>query len=115
MKIAPIAVACCVIFFCTLPLNVLADRYPLILGNVQEGEAKAALCLGCHGLKGEGKAMPDGQPAVPLLAGQIPAYFVKSMYDYKTDKRADPLMNAIAKGLTDVDIANLAAYYASLK
>jgi cytochrome c553 len=31
------------------------------------------------------------------------------------DKRLDPVMNAITKGLTDVDIANLAAYYASLK
>ena len=66
MKIAPIAVACCIIFFCTLPLNVLADEIPLILGNAQDGEAKAALCLGCHGLKGEGKAFRFSQARSPL-------------------------------------------------
>jgi cytochrome c553 len=86
-----------------------------IMGMAEDGKAKAALCSGCHGLNGEGKTMPDGEPAIPLIAGQIPGYFVKSMYDYKTDKRVDPVMNAITKGLTDVDVANLAAYYAVLK
>lgn len=59
--------------------------------------------------------MPDGQPSFPRLAGQVPGYFIKAIYDYKKDLRNDAMMSAIAKGLTDIDIANLAAYYTSLK
>lgn len=58
--------------------------------------------------------MPAGQPSSPRLAGQVAAYFIKAMNDYKNDLRLDPMMNAIAKGLTEPDIANLAAYYSSL-
>ena len=114
MKIAPVIVALPLILSFLVPLQGLAADNP-VLGNVEDGKVKSALCSGCHGLNGEGKVMPDGQPAIPLLAGQIPGYFIKSVNDYKTDRRVDPVMNAIAKGLTDVDIANLAAYYAGLK
>jgi cytochrome c553 len=114
MKVARVIVAFPIILSCLVTLNVWAADN-LVLGNAEEGKVKSALCSGCHGLNGEGKVMPDGQPAIPLLAGQIQGYFVKSVNDYKTDKRVDPVMNAISKGLTDVDIANLAAYYASLK
>lgn len=113
MRLRRTTVAFPIILSCLVSLTVAAaDK--LVLGNAEEGKVKSALCSGCHGLNGEGKVMPDGQPAIPLLAGQIPGYFVKSVYDYKTDKRVDPVMNAISKGLTDVDIANLAAYYAGL-
>ncbi|MEN8177487.1 MAG: cytochrome c [Pseudomonadota bacterium] len=110
-----ILVAFSIVFFNSASWVLLADEKPIILGNAEDGKNKAALCSGCHGLNGEGKVMPDGQPAIPLLAGQIPGYFVKSMYEYKADKRIDPLMNAITKGLTDVDIANLAAFYVTLR
>ena len=115
MKNKRITTVCCVILFCSLSSNFLAAEELLVLGNAQEGSTKAALCTGCHGENGEGKVMPDGQPAIPLIAGQIPGYFVKSMYEYQTDKRIDPVMNAISKGLTNVDIANLAAHYVKLK
>ncbi len=114
MKMARFIVAFPLVLSCLVKLQVMAADN-LALGNAEEGKVKSALCAGCHGPNGEGKVMPDGQPAIPLLAGQIPGYFVKSVNDYKTDKRVDPIMNAISKGLTDVDIANLAAYYASLK
>lgn len=102
------------ILCCMLSLKVLAADKPVVMGNVEEGKIKSALCAGCHGLQGEGKVMPEGQPDAPVLAGQIPGYFLKAMQDYKTDKRVDPLMNAISKGLTDADVANLAAFYASI-
>jgi cytochrome c553 len=86
-----------------------------IAGDAAAGALKAPLCMGCHGVNGEGKAAANGQPAFPALAGQIEGYFIKSMNDYKNDVRVDPLMSAISKGLTDDDIANLAAYYAGLK
>jgi cytochrome c553 len=99
--------------FCAVSItNISAGEPPS--GNVHAGKQKAVLCLGCHGVNGEGREAMDQQPEYPRLAGQIPAYFAKSLYDYKHDKREDPLMNALSKGLTDADIANLAAYYATL-
>jgi len=114
MKVTRVVVAFPIILACLVSMHGVADQNPL-LGSAEEGKVKAVLCSGCHGLNGEGKIMPDGEPAIPLLAGQIPGYLVKAMYDYKTDKRVDPVMNAISKGLTDADIANLAAYYSGLK
>ncbi len=86
-----------------------------VAGDAELGKAKAVLCLGCHGPTGQGMAMPPGQASYPKLAGQIPAYFVKAMNDYRADARVDPLMGPISKGLSDADVANLAAYYATLK
>jgi cytochrome c553 len=83
--------------------------------DAEAGKAKAPLCAGCHGINGEGKPAANGQPDFPALAGQLEGYLVKSMTDYKTDARVDPFMGAIMKGMSDADIANLAAYYASMK
>ncbi|MGD8589069.1 MAG: cytochrome c [Chromatiales bacterium] len=114
MKVSRLIIAFPIVLSCLVSMQMVAAEANG-LGNAAEGKVKAVLCSGCHGLNGEGKVMPDGEPAIPLIAGQIPGYFVKVMYDYKTDKRVDPVMNAISKGLTDVDIANLAAYYSGLK
>ena len=82
---------------------------------IESGKVRSAVCIGCHGLEGEGKDALNGQPAFPRLAGQVKDYLVKSVNDYKSDKRNDPMMSAIAKGLSDTDISNLAAFYSSLK
>lgn len=78
-------------------------------GDAQAGKAKAAACAGCHGAKGEGKA-PN-----PALAGKAEDQFVQALKDYKSGKRANPVMKTFATPLSDPDMANLAAYYASLK
>ena len=78
-------------------------------GDAQAGKAKAASCAGCHGANGEG-----GGPN-PALAGMKEAQFVSAMKDYKSGKRANPVMKNFAAPLSDQDIANMAAYYASLK
>lgn len=102
--------------FLLLPIIVVIAVPALVhAGDAAAGKAKAPLCAGCHGVNGEGKPAANGQPAFPALAGQIEDYLVKSVKDYRSDARVDPLMGAIAKGLSDEDIANLAAYYASLK
>jgi cytochrome c553 len=93
-------------------LSVAADAS---MGDATVGKTTAALCQGCHGVNGEGKGMPTGQASYPRLAGQVPAYFIKSLYDFKNGVRNDAMMSAIAKGLTEPDIANLAAYYSALK
>ncbi len=84
-------------------------------GDPEAGKNRSAVCLGCHGLNGEGKEAANGQPAFPRLSGQLQSYLKKSMHDYKNDSRKDPMMGAIAKGLSDVDMENLAAFYANLK
>lgn len=77
-------------------------------GDAAAGKAKSAVCAGCHG--------PDGNstnPMYPKLAGQHEQYLVKSIAAYKTGARNDATMKAMVAALSDADIANLAAYYAS--
>jgi cytochrome c553 len=78
-------------------------------GNVEAGKVKAGSCAMCHGANGEGKA------PTPALAGMQSGKFVQAMNDYKSGKRANGMMKNIAGPLSDDDIENLAAYYASLK
>src|SRR6266700_3751824 len=78
-------------------------------GDAAAGKAKAAACAGCHGANGEGKA-PN-----PALAGKPEDQFIQAMKDYKSGKRNNPVMKTFAGPLNDQDLANLAAYFASLK
>jgi cytochrome c553 len=78
-------------------------------GDAQAGKAKAAACVGCHGADGRGVAPNPG------LAGKSEDQLVQAMQDYKTGKRPNAIMKGLVAGLSDQDIANLAAYYASLK
>ena len=80
----------------------------LLAGDAAAGKAKSAVCAACHG--------PDGKsmnPMWPHLAGQQEVYLAKQMKDFRDGKRQDPTMAPMAAGLSDEDIANLAAYYAS--
>lgn len=78
-------------------------------GDAAAGAAKAKACAGCHGANGEGKK--DN----PKIAGMATADFMKALGDYKSGARDNKTMARISKKLSDDDVANLAAYYASLK
>jgi len=78
--------------------------------DVAAGKAKAASCAGCHGANGI-----SAVPTYPNLAGQKEAYLTKQMKAFKDGSRTDPTMNAMAKPLSDADIANISAFYAGLK
>jgi len=78
-------------------------------GDAAAGKAKAASCAGCHGANGEG-VKPN-----PALAGLPQAKFIQAMKDYKSGKRPNPVMKTFAGQVSDQDVENLAAYYASLK
>lgn len=80
----------------------------LAAGSVSAGKAKAAVCIGCHGANGN-----STNPMWPKLAGQHAIYLAKAMRDFRSGARKDPVMSAMAKPLSDEDIANLAAYYAA--
>ncbi|WP_054773924.1 c-type cytochrome [Methylogaea oryzae] len=79
-------------------------------GNGSNGRLKAEMCEGCHGAAGNSET-----PIFPKLAGQNSGYLAKQLMDFREQKRADPTMNAIAAGLNDQDIADIAAYYAAQK
>lgn len=81
-------------------------------GSVEAGERKiqAKGCVTCHG--------PDGMgtmPIYPNLAGQSEVYLEQQLKAFRSGRRRGEQMSIIAKDLSDGDIADLAAYYASLE
>jgi len=74
-------------------------------GDAAAGKAKAAVCAGCHGANGEG-VKPN-----PPLAGLPEGKFVQAMKDYKSGKRANPIMKGFAASLSKQDIEDLAAWF----
>lgn len=82
-------------------------------GDAAAGKAKSAVCAACHGANGMAMI-----PSYPHLAGQNEAYLVESLKAYKTKNRAGGqavIMQGQAAALSDEDIADLAAYYSSMK
>ena len=88
----------------SLSMNVMAG------GDAAAGKAKSASCTGCHGMNGK-----STNPANPNLAGQKEAYLVKATKAYRDGQRKDPMMSSMVSGLSDADIADLSAFYSSVK
>ncbi len=82
---------------------------PVFAGDAAAGKGKAAMCAACHGAAGV-----SAVPTYPNLAGQKEAYLAKQLTDFKSGTRNDPTMKGMVASLSDADIADLAAYYASL-
>ena len=81
-------------------------------GSIDIGRAGATVCAGCHGMDGIGVA-----PGFPNLAGQDELYLKAQLTAFREKTRTggqSALMYAMAAGLSDEDIANLAAYFSSL-
>ncbi len=91
-------------------LILAASANVAIAGDAAAGKAKAASCNACHGATGI-----SAIPTYPNLAGQKEAYLAKQMKAFKDGTRKDPTMNAMAKPLSDADIANLSAHFSGLK
>jgi cytochrome c553 len=81
-------------------------------GNATSGAQKNAMCAGCHGIPGYKTAFPEVY-SVPKIGGQHAGYIVAALRAYKSGERTHPSMRAIAATLSDQDMADLAAYYAS--
>jgi len=79
-------------------------------GSAEAAKGKVSMCIGCHGIPMYKTVYPEVY-SVPLIAGQSPEYIVKALQAYRTGDRSHPSMQGIAKGLTDQDIADVAAYY----
>ena len=78
--------------------------------DIEAGKSKAAeVCASCHGADGNSPA-----PNFPKIGGQHRNYIAKTLNDYQSGNRTDPLMAGMAAALTTEDIDNLAFYYSSL-
>jgi cytochrome c553 len=79
-------------------------------GDIEAGKKKAGeVCTACHGPDGNA---PD--PQYPRLAGQYHDYLERALHEYKTGERKNPIMAGFAGQLTDEDVVNVSAFYASL-
>ena len=81
-----------------------------LAADADMGRQKAQLCAACHGPMGLA-AMPN----TPNLAGQPEQYLAEQLKAYRSGKRIHEQMSLIAKPLSDLDIANVSAWYASLQ
>lgn len=81
-----------------------------VTGNVAVGQGKSESCGACHGEDGN-----TTDPNFPRLAGQHESYLIKALQDYKSGARKNPIMNGIAEGLSEEDMRDISAYYASQK
>ncbi len=66
------------------------------------------VCASCHGADGNSQV-----PIYPKLAGQYASYLSQSLKAYRSGQRQNPFMSGFAASLSDDDITNIAAYYAS--
>jgi cytochrome c553 len=81
-------------------------------GNAEQGKAKAAMCIGCHGIVGYQASFPEVYK-VPMISGQGAKYIASALGAYRKGERKHPTMRGIAGSLTDADIADLSAFYAA--
>ena len=94
-----------------LPL-LLAAALPgaTVAGDAAPGRVEAEAFSVCHGPVGVAVA-----PETPNLAGEPEGYIVRQLRAFRTGKRQHEVMNVIAKPLSDEDIDNVAAWFASIR
>lgn len=80
-------------------------------GDAARGAVLADTCMGCHGIDGYRNAYPSYR--VPKLGGQHPDYIVLALQGYKNQTRPHPTMRAQASSLSDQDMRDIAAFFAS--
>jgi cytochrome c553 len=92
--------ACCLVLACA----------PALAGDPDAGQKKSQACAACHG--------PDGNSTAqdfPKLAGQHYDYLLKSLKDYKSGARKNPIMAPLVANLSQRDLEDLAAYFSNQK
>lgn len=94
-------------------IMLAASMGSAVAGDAAAGKAKSAICASCHGVDGISLI-----PNYPNLAGQKEQYIIDQLKHFKDGTRNSGLsavMAPMAMPLTDADMANLAAYFSSLK
>lgn len=75
-------------------------------GNAASGQAKSIACAACH-------VAPDPASDTPYLAGQRASYLAGQLQAFRSGDRAHPLMDVVARQLSDSDIDDLAAFWSA--
>ncbi len=97
--------------------KTLSTENNAISGYPDKGKEKSSMCSGCHGDDGnvqdkDGKVLNQ---ETPRLSGQYEDYLIKALKDYKKGVRKNPVMNGMAGTLSEDEIKDISAYYASQK
>ncbi|SFJ79527.1 c-type cytochrome [Methylophaga sulfidovorans] len=93
-----------------LGMVVTMSAQAIAAGDINAGKKKAAVCAACHGT--DGNSLSD---AFPKLAGQNAGYLEKQLANFKSGERKNALMAPMVANLSEQDMADLAAYFASKK
>jgi cytochrome c553 len=78
--------------------------------GVEEGRAKAQVCVACHGADGNSPL-----PAIPSLAGQPKQFIVTALFMFREGRRTNAMMTPFADKLSNADLNDLAAYFSAQK
>ncbi|MFM2347242.1 MAG: hypothetical protein RL654_1995 [Pseudomonadota bacterium] len=97
---------------CVLATMALGAQAQDVAGDPAAGQRKAAMCIGCHGIPNYRASFPEVHQ-VPMISGQGAKYIAAALNGYRSGERRHPTMRGVAGSLTDQDIADLSAYYAS--
>lgn len=92
----------------TLAAGLLIAGPGAASGDAEAGREKSATCAACHGVDGNSQIDTN-----PILAGQYSSYLEHALKSYRDGSRQNAIMAGFAAQLTDQDIADLAAWFAS--
>jgi cytochrome c553 len=112
-KLLPVAgqrPACLVALLAAAALGLGAGPASAQEGSAEAGQTKSAACLACHGADGNSIA---ADATWPSLAGQHPAYVVRQLEAFRSGERANDLMVSLVSTLSEQDMQDIAAWYAS--
>lgn len=98
------------VLIAVLGLALGISSQTMAAGDVAAGKSKSAMCAACHG--SDGNSLTE---AYPKLAGQHESYIAKQLADFKSGARANAIMAPMVAGLSEQDMADLGAYFASKK
>jgi cytochrome c553 len=105
------AVKAALLFAASMSL-AFASMSAIAKGDPVEGKKLIYTCTGCHGIDGYKNAYPSYH--VPKLGGQNEQYIINALAEYKKGERSHPTMRAQAESFSETDIANIAAYLATV-
>lgn len=89
-------------------VDAAEEAHPAAKADLTKGQASSAVCAACHAADGS-----RGSPAYPILQGQHPEYLAKQLAEFKVGKRQNAIMQGMAAMLTEDDMRNVSAFYAS--
>ena len=104
MKLTTMTLYVSVLMSLAVPVQAAGD--PVV------GRTKTSRCAGCHGIPGWRTAYPSVY-SVPTLGGQHGEYILAALKGYQSGERSHPSMDGIVGSLSEQDMEDLAAYYAS--